>query len=211
MFQDLDEIGACLVPLFPKDMDFNEVDDLDEGDVVHRLFRQLKEARGSRAENAGPLEIYLQECGVSRLIDGDFQSFCDANYASSEVKVTSPRGIYERAVALFSQEEYTQAVGFFCLIASLHEKAAGSLIALSACASRQALYKSGYNLAIASIKADDKHPRSHLLAGYCALRLNDLRSAKRYLALASRLARRDPMFRPEQRAAQQQLLSLQFS
>lgn len=211
VLQELDDFGACLAPLFPVEMSFDEFDVPDGNDIAERLFVELKKTLASPGDSAQSLRIYLRESGKASPINCNFQSFRDSSFPIAGTDLSSLKEIYERAFALFSQKEYGQAMGIFCLIAPLKQKSAGSLIALSACASQQSLFRSGYDLAIGSIKADGRHPRSHLLAGYCALQLNDLRNAKRYLAMACRLARRDPAFRPEQRAAQRQLLLMQFS
>ncbi|MEP3665151.1 MAG: hypothetical protein ABJN42_00280 [Roseibium sp.] len=211
MFHEPDDFSACLAPLTPDDMSFDDVPGLGGQDMIFFLFKELQKKLTSVQKDDVSLKYYLDECGVSDLMAGDFQTFFDAHFTPGRTNVTSLRDIYETAYALFSQDEYAQAVGFFSLIASLEGNIAGSLLALSACANRQALYRSGYDLAVASIKANEKHPRSYLLAGYCALQLKEQKSAKRYLALAARLARKDPAYRTEQRAAQRKLLLLQFS
>lgn len=210
MFHKPDDIGSSLVPLPLSDLGEPTVTPSD-GNITRALFEDLKTMLAGDSEDARILETYLTDCGIKHLLEGDFETFRKAHFATEETNISSLADIYEAALTLFAQQDYTLAVGFFSLVAPLKNKSAISLLALAACATHQALFTNGYDLAVASIKADDQHPRSHLLAGYCAMKLKNMRNARNSLALACRLARKDTAYRAEQRAAQRQLLLIQFS
>lgn len=63
-------------------------------------------------------------------------------------------------------------------------------------------------LAAAATEADGAHPRAHLVLGCVARAAGAVKLAQQHLAATSRLARRQPAFRDDQRAAQQLLLLL---
>lgn len=66
-------------------------------------------------------------------------------------------------------------------------------------------------LAGAAIEVAPGHPRANLILGYFALESSAGKAAQHHLAATSRLARRHPGFREDQRAAQQLLLLLHLS
>ena len=119
--------------------------------------------------------------------------------------------IYTIATECFENGKIEDAALLFALISTFGEAQAPVLSAMAACACRQTRFQHAYDLATESLASKERHPRAYLLAGYCALKLKDYKNAKRFLALTSRIARKDPEFSPELRCAQRELLMLQFA
>lgn len=210
VFYEPHDLSILLTPLPPQALSMDHLDSLGTVELCSSLFKELCDLLDSDHEDIVTLSIYLDECGLlDRLGDG-FRAFSESQFPSDQTNIASVFELYDTAYKLFEQHEYGQAAALFSLISSLDDIRSFGLIALSACAFHQALYKSGYDLAIAASSTSAPHPRSFLLAGCCALRLNEVKAAKQYLAFASRVARKNEAYRPEQRAAQSQLLMLQF-
>jgi hypothetical protein len=98
------------------------------------------------------------------------------------------------------------------LLLALAEKApADGLTALAAFAAEEGRLADAAVLAGAALEADPSHPRAHLIFGFVDRETGSARSAQQHLAATSRLARRLPAFREDQRIAQQLLLLLHLS
>lgn len=210
MFYEPHDLNELLTPLPAEALGIN-YEHVDGNALCGSLFKDLQELLKSGRKDIVTLSFYLDECGLKELLDRGFEAFWKTHFPSGQTNISSVYDVYDTACALFDQREYDQAAGLFSLVIPLEDIRAHGLIALSACASRREFYKSGYDLAVASISRPAPHPRSFLLAGHCALRLNEMKTAKQYLAFASRVARKDAAYRPEQRASQSKLLSLQFA
>ncbi|MEI2384500.1 hypothetical protein [Breoghania sp. JC706] len=188
-----------------------DTDALAGNALIGSLLTKLRERLASDTKDAQILCRYLEECGLADLADAGLEAFIRAHFPAGADGLSSIHDVYRAACERFGQLDYVHATGLFALIASLEDVQGYGRIALSACAARQGFYRSGYDLAVASVTSQMPHPRSGLLAGHCALRLNEKKTARHYLALASRIARRSATYRAERRASQTRLLALQFA
>ncbi|PTW56663.1 hypothetical protein C8N35_111126 [Breoghania corrubedonensis] len=216
MFYEPYDQAILLAPLPAQDLgrscfEHVDADALIAGSLIGNLVEKLREFTGSSGKDAVTLSSYLYECGLADLPDLGLEAFLQAHFPAGPDRISSIHDVYEAACAFFAQRDYVRATGLFALIASLEDVRSYGQIALSACAARQGLYKSGYDLAVASVTSSMPHPRSCFLAGHCALRLDEKKTARHYLAFASRIARRSATYKPERRASQSKLLALQFA
>ena len=212
MFQEIEDISALIAPIAPEASGLEESGQTASELAIEELFEELKLFLMARANENSAFRNFLQENDIMDIGDYDFEVFKE-KYVTCEDDMSSknPSDIYISAFVLFELGEIKKAISLFSLIAAPAQGRKIGLMALAACAYKLAYYQRGYDLAEECILHDDKHPRSHLIAGYCALKLKNFNAAKRYLALTTRLARKKTEFRAEQRSAQRELLLLQFS
>ncbi|WP_341367320.1 hypothetical protein [Yoonia sp. BS5-3] len=122
-----------------------------------------------------------------------------------------PVAAYDTGMTAFKNGQIGAAVQTFAVLAVYGPLRAPALTGLAACACFQKDYDAALLFALESITCKENHPRTHLIAGYSALKAGDKKTAKRQLALATRLARGAPLYRDEQRCAQRELLLMQLS
>ncbi|MEM8837083.1 MAG: hypothetical protein AAGE89_03235 [Pseudomonadota bacterium] len=132
--------------------------------------------------------------------------------ASAGLDITSSAAhVYEEAVRLMGAGDTNGARQLFRLLKAHSPLENIGVFGLLALAAHEEDFETALSLANELIENDCRIPRVYLIAGYSALQLKQTKYAKRYYALASRLARKNPAYRDEQRAVQRELLMLQFA
>ncbi len=211
MFQENEDINIYLTPFRLPEDTFTRAN----GDTVETsledLFQRLETFLSSRANDESALRRYFTVSGMEEMISQGYEVFKNQVNAACADLAQDPDAIYASAAACFDSGDIDDAALLFALISTFGEAQAPVLCAMAACACRQTRFQHAYDLATESLASKERHPRAYLLAGYCALKLKDYKNAKRFLALTSRVARKDPQFAPEQRCAQRELLMLQFA
>lgn len=211
MFQENQDINVYLTPFRLPEDTFLKNGDAAMSASLDDLFHRLEAFLSARENRESALRKYISDSGMDRIIAQGFDVFKQQVQNAWENPVQDPDAIYASATACFESGKIEDAALLFALISTFGEGQAPVLSAMAACACRQTRFQNAYDLATESLSSKERHPRAYLLAGYCALKLKDHKNAKKFLALTSRIARKDPQFAPEQRCAQRELLLLQFA
>ncbi len=211
MFQENQDINVYLTPFsLPENSFFNDNDEAISTSLKD-LFQRLETFLCSRANEDSALRRYMSDSGMEDVIAQGFDVFKTQVEHMRPDPIQNPDAIYASATECFDSGKIEDAAMLFALISTFGNAQGPVLSAMAACACRQTRFQHAYDLATESLSNKERHPRAYLLAGYCALKLNDYKNAKKFLALTSRIARKDPQFAPEQRCAQRELLMLQFA
>jgi tetratricopeptide (TPR) repeat protein len=97
------------------------------------------------------------------------------------------------------------------LLTTVEESAADGFLALAALAAEAASHDIAIELGTRALELSPGHPRAHVIIGYGQFKKGQSKAAQNNLASATRLARRRPEMRADQRAAQQLLLLLHLT
>jgi len=176
----------------------------DAAQVVERGWTQLSARAGEGDPAAANIlalapEISLDAC--RRALDE-----IGAEAAADDVSAR----IYAAALREFAAERLHPCIGLLAALMFEAEPGADPLIGLAICAMRLERFAEADMLAAESIRKGSKHPRVFCVAAVCRLQAGGKSEAMDLLALASRLARRDPEFRDDLRIAQRLLISLHY-
>lgn len=211
MFHQVEDIKMFLSPI---DLDRTGGDGVD--DVVSTVLTKvlLKNARANAAimmDEKGLATAFAERNGTCAMLETGLRGLKETLAPAVEGSSVDLQLAYDLGVAAFRHAQISDAVYAFTLLTGQTGFRAVALLGLAACACHQEDYKTAHVFAEASIACNEPHPRTHLIAGYSALRSGDKKTAKRQLALAARLARGDPQLRDEQRCAQRELLLMQLA
>ncbi len=118
--------------------------------------------------------------------------------------------IYDLAAEEFAAGRAEAAAGLLASLLFAENLEPDPLVGLAVCALRLGRHDAARLLALESVRRGGKHPRALCVAGLCELEKGEKSVAKDHLALAARLARRNPEFREDLRIAQRLLLTLHY-
>ena len=175
------------------------------------FMKRIKAAMRDRAQESRKTFDFLEEngfCAMVRELDVDPDKVGSSEAAAC---FTNPVAAYDVGLNAFKRGQIAEAVRAFAVMASQAELQASALAGLAACACFQGKYDIALLFAQESIECKEHHPRIYLIAGYSALKSGDKKTAKRQLALTTRLARGDTRDRDAQRCAQRELLLMQLA
>ncbi len=211
MFQQADDIQLFLVPF-----DLSESSSADSINAIgpmtsDHVFDLLKEMVSQQPDADDDIHDLCNAPSLQDIVAQGVEAFVQQFTSVITAAETNFGDVYGVGVSSFKEGQIEQAFSTFSIFFAQPETRAPALSALAACACYQKRYDRGFALAEQSIASKESHPRAHLIAGYCALQIGDRKSAKRHLALATRLARSDARYRDEQRCAQRELLLMQLA
>lgn len=211
MFYQADDIRLILSPIEPSDV--LAKDDLAAADPVspHDLLTLTKSDLTIRAKESRPTFDYLEKNNLCDGIELGLPTLEDRLSSATNAHVVNLDAAYDLGAQAFKNGQIGDAIYAFAVLASHPMSRAPALSALAACACFQAAYDIALLFAQESIASKQTHPRVYLIAGYSALKSGEKKTAKRNLALATRLARGDVRYRDEQRCAQRELLLMQLT
>jgi hypothetical protein len=118
--------------------------------------------------------------------------------------------LYDQAVEAAAAGRIADAVALLSALLAWPSSEADGLLGLAVCAARLERYDTALVLATERLRLGAGHPRACCIAGLCELERGDRRAAQNYLAAAARLARRQPQYRDDLRAAQRLLIMMHF-
>jgi hypothetical protein len=177
-----------------------------DGDSPERIDAEASVARLKAAAAAGdpPAQMILALLsGCAEHLKTAFDSAIGAGAAEASA-------LYAAAAAALDAGRADTAVGLLAALLLDDARAPDALLGLAVCAARLDRLDAASLFAEAAIARGSKHPRAFCLAGLGALDQGDKAAGRHRLALAARLARRDPKFQSDLRAAQRLLLMLHF-
>lgn len=118
--------------------------------------------------------------------------------------------LYDRAAADVEGGRTDRAAVLLATLLYLGVAVADALAGLAVCGARLGKFEEALVLATECLKLPIKHPRAFFVAGWCEIRLGNLKAAQLLLATAARFARTRPEFRGDLQAAQRLLLAMHF-
>jgi len=134
------------------------------------------------------------------------------NPAAPELNIQAfEPSLYGYAHDAVSAGRFDDAIVALGLVASSATGRGDGLLGLAICAVRLQRYEAARALAAESLKHRPNHPRACCIIGLAALERGDRKIAQHQLAMAARMARRQPEFRDELRAAQRLLLMMHIA
>lgn len=196
---DLGETSAARTLAAATTISPNKMKDLVKADLAER------------AETNPLTHEFMRKSGVCLDTCDDHPTLEDKLSSAMDVQDLNPDTVYHLGLMSFKNGQIADAVYAFSVLAAHPERRAPALSALASCACFQEEYRVALIFAQESIACKETHPRTYLIAGYSALKSGDKKTAKRQLALTTRLARGNANYRDEQRCAQRELLLMQLA
>lgn len=211
MFHQADDIQLFLSPIEPSQvLAANEL--AAAGPVSpHDLLTLIKSDLTIRTKESRQTFDFLVKNNLCDGIEMGLPTLEDRLSSPTDAHVVNLDAAYDLGAQAFKNGQIADAIYVFAVLASHPMSRAPALSALAACACFQADYAIALLFAQESIASKETHPRVYLIAGYSALKSGEKKTAKRNLALATRLARGDVRYRDEQRCAQRELLLMQLA
>ncbi len=211
MFHQADDIKLLLSPFDLSHPSVAKPLAVAEEVSTSALQDSVKASLAARANESRLTYDFVFRHGLCEDLEMGFPVLRDKLSLAADTGAFSLIDIYDLGVKSFKGGDIEDAIYAFFVLTSRTDWRVPALSALAACACFQEAYGAAMQFAQESIAYKETVPRTYLIAGYSALKSGDKKTAKRHLALATRLARGDVRYRDEQRCAQRELLLMQLT